>query len=706
MRHLGTLMAVLALVAARPAAAQDDGGYVERGPRFLLASAKEPVRVDTRKTPVLRQRISLDLQGVSLSEALRDVSQKSGVRLAFSDAVLPPDRTVEFSADNITVDDLTGSGVKQVAIDLSGIPGTGNGDGAVDTVTLVATGKNDHITVTGSGTTVTVTGLPETVTITGAEGANDRLVINGLGGNDTIDASTLAAGVIGLTIDGGAGNDTITGSQGNDKLIGGDGNDTVNGGRGNDFADLGAGDDTFIWNPGDGSDTVLGGDGKDTLVFNGANINERFEISANGADALLSRDVGNVLMDLNGVERIELATLGGNDTVTVDDLTGTGVTQVAIDLSGTIGGKTGDGAADSVTVNGTNGDDHITLSNSGGSIVVNGLAAQVTISHADSGDSLTINGLGGNDTIDASAIRAGQLANLTINGGDGNDTIIGSQGNDTIIGGRGNDTTLMGAGDDTFIWNPGDGSDIVEGGAGTDTMLFNGANINENVNISANGSRVLFTRDVASIAMDLNSVEHIQFNALGGADNITVGDLTGTDASEIDLNLGGNDGAADTVTVNGTAGSDVITISEDANGVVTITGLASEVKISGFDANDRLVINGLGGDDVITASGLPAGILLTENGGDGNDVLIGGNGNDTLLGGNGDDILIGGPGQDVLDGGTGNNVLFQDGGAALARAALLSQAMASSFVADALHGSSVPPDPMANHQPVLAPPHA
>ena len=103
MRHLGTLMAVLALVAARPAAAQDDGGYVERGPRFLLASAKEPVRVDTRKTPVLRQRISLDLQGVSLGEALRDVSQKSGVRLAFSDAVLPPDRTVEFSADNITV---------------------------------------------------------------------------------------------------------------------------------------------------------------------------------------------------------------------------------------------------------------------------------------------------------------------------------------------------------------------------------------------------------------------------------------------------------------------------------------------------------------------------------------------------------------------------------------------------------------------------
>src|SRR5207237_950481 len=55
--------------------------------------------------------------------------------------------------------------------------------------------------------------------------ANDSLAVNGLDGNDTIDASALAAGVIKLTIDGGAGNDIITGSQGNDVLIGGAGND-------------------------------------------------------------------------------------------------------------------------------------------------------------------------------------------------------------------------------------------------------------------------------------------------------------------------------------------------------------------------------------------------------------------------------------------------------------------------------------------------
>jgi Ca2+-binding RTX toxin-like protein len=409
-------------------------------------------------------------------------------------------------------------------------------------------------------------------------------------------------------------------------------------------------------------------------------------------------------MTLNGIENIQLNAAGGADSIIVNDLTGTGVTQVAIDLSGTVGGKTGDGAADTVTINGTNGDDNIKVVNSGGAIVVNGLAAQVTIAHAEAGDSLVINGLGGNDTIDASAIKAGQLANLTINGGDGNDTIIGSAGNDTVFGGRGNDVALLGSGNDTFVWNPGDGSDTVDGGTGTDAMLFNGANVAENISISANGSHALFTRDVANITMDLNRIETIQFNALGGADNITVNDMTGTNVGEVDLNLGGNDGAADTVTLNATNGNDVITVTQDANGVVTVTGLGEDVKISGMDANDRLVINGLGGDDVITASGLTGGILLTENGGDGNDVLIGSAGNDTLLGGNGDDVLLGNGGQDILDGGPGGNVVFQSVLAPFSGAALLTQAMAAHFVTDANHGPSLPPDPMAAQQPVLAPP--
>ena len=78
------------------------------------------------------------------------------------------------------------------------------------------------------------------------------------GGDEIITAGNGLAGLIKLTIDGGAGNDAITGGDGNDVLIGGDGNDVITGGRGNDTALLGAGNDTFVWNPGDGSDVVEG----------------------------------------------------------------------------------------------------------------------------------------------------------------------------------------------------------------------------------------------------------------------------------------------------------------------------------------------------------------------------------------------------------------------------------------------------------------
>jgi Ca2+-binding RTX toxin-like protein len=491
-------------------------------------------------------------------------------------------------------------------------------------------------------------------------------------------------------------------------LLGGDGNDIVTGGRGNDVAFLGNGNDTFIWNPGDGSDIVEGQAGTDTLVFNGANAAENIDISANGQRVRLFRDVGNVTMDLNGIEHIQLATLGGADTVTVNDLTGTDTKQVAIDLSATLGSGQGDGAADTVIVNGTAGDDKISVVSSGSSVVVNGLAAQTTIAGAEPGDdSLVVNGLTGNDTIDASRLHAGQI-NLTINGGDGDDTVIGSAGNDLVIGGRGTDVASLGAGDDTFVWNPGDGSDRVDGGAGNDTLVFNGANVNEQIDISANGRDARLTRDVGNITMDLANMETVDVNALGGADTITVNDLSKTSVSKVNIDLGVNgvaDGQADTVVINATNGDDAIVVTNN-NGVVTVSGLATTVTISNFDSNDRIVINGLGGDDVIEASGL-TGMQITANGGDGDDVLIGSHGNDVLNGGAGDDVLIGNGGIDVLDGGTGANTVFNALTAAPAGVALLGQAMASSLVAigDG-HGGMPVVDPMPSQQPLLTQPHA
>jgi Ca2+-binding RTX toxin-like protein len=558
-------------------------------------------------------------------------------------------------ADQITVNDLTGTGVGAVNLNL-GINGN-TGDGSPDTVIVNSTNGDDNITVSGLGTTANVTGLAASVSITNAEGANDRLVVNALGGDDGVNASTLPAGVIQLTIDGGAGNDTILGSQGADTLLGGDGNDFIQGNQGNDVVFMGAGDDTFQWNPGDGSDTVEGQDGNDQMLFFGANVKENFDISANGSRARLTRDIGNVTMDLNGLERIELRPLGGADNVVVNDLTGTDLRQIELALRAQDGGP--DGQADSITVNGSEGDDNITVGGDTGGLRVGGLAAAVTIFDQDPTlDSLTVNGLGGNDVINAQSLKADSIR-FTINGGDGNDTITGSDGADLIIGGRGNDVMFGGPGDDTFVWNPGDGSDTIDGQDGTDFLVFNGANVAEKVDIAANGSRVRFTRDIANITMDLNGVEQINFNALGGADQITVHDLTGTGVTAVNLNLGGADGAADTVTVQGTDGNDTATVAGDANGV-TVFGLSAQVTITGAEAaNDTLQVQAGAGDDAVDASGLAAGaIQLLLDGGDGDDVLVGSPGHDTLLGGAGDDVLIGNGGADVLDGGPGNNTLI------------------------------------------------
>jgi Ca2+-binding RTX toxin-like protein len=358
--------------------------------------------------------------------------------------------------------------------------------------------------------------------------------------------------------------------------------------------------------------------------------------------------------------------LGGADAITVNDLTGTDVTEVNLNLAGTLGGSMGDSAADNVVVNGTANADTVAVTGSGGIVHITGLQAAVNITASEPGsDTLTINALGGADRVDASALAA-DAVDLVLSGGDANDTLIGSQGEDVIFGGRGDDVALMAAGDDTFVWNPGDGNDVVEGQDGADTLQFNGANVSERIEITANGGRVRFTRDVANITMDTDDVEQINFNALGGADTIIVNDLSGTDVTEVNVNLdsaagsGAGDGGADTVVVNGTSGDDVAVVAGDSSGV-TVAGLAAFVNINAADAaNDRLTVSALAGDDVVDASGLATpSIGLTADGGAGDDVLIGGDGDDTLLGGDGDDVLIGGPGNDVLDGGPGDNILLQ-----------------------------------------------
>ena len=462
------------------------------------------------------------------------------------------------------------------------------------------------------------------------DNAGDVVVENGGEGNDTVFSSAhfaLSANVENLVLQGGAdlqgyGNDlanALFGNTGNNLLDGGAGADSMSGGAGNDVY--------FVDNAGDAVNESAG-QGNDT-VFSSAH----FALSANVENLVLQGGA-----DLQGYGNgLANAIFGNSGNNLIDGGGG------ANSMSGGAGNDIYfvDNAGDVVAESAGQGNDAVFAS------INYGLTANVETLVLQGGADLQGFGNG--------------LAN-SIFGNTGNNLIDGEDGNDIVIGGRGDDVALLGAGDDTFVWNPGDGNDTVEGQAGADTLIFNGANVNENINISANGGRATFTRDVANVTMDLDGTETIDFHALGGADTITVNDMSGTDVSKVRIDLaaagGGGDGQVDTIVINATNGNDAVTISSN-NGVVTVSGLAAEVTISGFEATDRIVINSLSGDDVVDGSGLGTAMEFSADGGDGADVLIGSDGADTLKGGAGDDVLIGGPGLDILDGGPGDNVVIQ-----------------------------------------------
>lgn len=534
------------------------------------------------------------------------------------------------------------------------------GGAGIDTVEVNGGNGAESFTTTANGTRVRfdrINPAPFFIDI----GTSENLVVNMNGGEDSFAATGNLAALIQLTVDGGVGNDTILGGNGADLLFGNDGNDFIDGNQGNDTALMGAGDDVFQWDPGDGSDTVEGQADSDRMLFNGSAANEIFDISANGGRVRLTRNIANIVMDLNDVERIDLNMLGGIDTVTVNDMSGTDLAQMNIDESGTLGGTAGDGQADTVVVRGTSGNDIIDIFGSGTSYSVIGLPVLVSVKNSEPIDALAIEALSGNDGVTASTFEAG-VVKLTIDGGADNDSLLGSQGADVILGGdgndfidgqRGDDFVLMGAGDDDFQWDPGDGNDVVEGQGGFDTMSFFGSNASENIDISANGGRVRFFRDVANVTMDLDDVEQIDFRALGGVDNVVVGDLNGTDTIEIGLDLrgpdGGGDGQADSIVVNGTQGDDVFGAAGDAGGV-NVFGLHTKVNIFFPEAaNDRLALNALGGNDSVDATSLEAdGVQLSINGGLGIDVMRGSEGNDTFNGGDGNDQAFMGAGDDTF----------------------------------------------------------
>src|SRR5262245_37184490 len=125
--------------------------------------------------------------------------------------------------------------------------------------------------------------------------------------------------------------------------------------------------------------------------------------------------------------------------------------------------------------------------------------------HVDAGngdDLVRMDESGGTFTDTTAVTILGGKGNDTLLGGVGAETFLAGPGKDTGAGGRGNDVAFLGSGDDAFVWDPGDGSDVVEGDIGTDALVFNGSAVAEQIDLSANGGRLRFFRNIANITMD------------------------------------------------------------------------------------------------------------------------------------------------------------------------------------------------------------
>jgi RTX calcium-binding nonapeptide repeat (4 copies) len=293
---------------------------------------------------------------------------------------------------------------------------------ASDTLTVVATNADDRVALrlgAGSPGTLHVDFDDDGVADQSFDRSTfSRIHVSLRAGDDhfRVDQLNGAFADESLTVDGGNGNDLLDGGDGAEVFSAGNGADTVDGNRGADIAHMGNGRDVFIWDPGDGSDVVEGDNGSDTLDFNGAPNDELFRLSPNGNRSLFFRQQGTILMDMDGVERLDLTTLDGVDTVTVNDMSGTDFRQVAVDLAGATGA--GDARGDIMTLEGTAGADRVKVRAADSGVAVHGLATDVRITGSETIDQLRINTGDGNDSVDVDG-AVSSLISATVDLGPG-----------------------------------------------------------------------------------------------------------------------------------------------------------------------------------------------------------------------------------------------------------------------------------------------
>lgn len=139
-------------------------------------------------------------------------------------------------------------------------------------LTLNGSTTSDEVRAVRNGGDVEISGLHAQVTIQNGL-STDRMRINSHAGDDTVKVDSGVENVIGVTLDGGPGNDVLSADA---ILIGGAGNDLLIGGLGDDQLFGNAGEDTLVG--GAGNDTFDGGSGVDTILIEGTGGDDRIDV--------------------------------------------------------------------------------------------------------------------------------------------------------------------------------------------------------------------------------------------------------------------------------------------------------------------------------------------------------------------------------------------------------------------------------------------
>jgi hypothetical protein len=380
----------------------------------------------------------------------------------------------------------------------------------------------------------------------------------------------------------GDGQSFLTGGDGNDKLFAGSGDATLDGGNNNDNLVAGAGtdillgglgDDTFEWDVGDGNATVNGGSlngpGNDLLIAYGSVESDVFTLTRNGTHVTMKAP--GATLDISAVVRIDVEAGLLADTITVNDLLGTGVHEVDIDL---LQINTPDVVKDTMVVNGTPQGDHFKIK-----------ATQVVVQHLGDGTGAGTNVPGGVTDVlrDDFLVRAANTDDdLSVNGLQGADQFVSQSATGP--------TTLNGDEDadvfDVFVKTPSDylGLLTVDGKAGQNTLQ-----IDESA--SPTGDQVRLTSAV--VVGDLLPLG-VAYRATGGGFGGGVTLVTTPAADTVNLQ---NTWAGAVTTVNTGGGADVINVSSDAP---VDTG-----QLAGFQGN--LVLDAGGGINTLNVSDEGAG---------------------------------------------------------------------------------------------------